>query len=69
MRRTVPDGTVPDQTGRGLGMAHHYRTPTTTAHQAQEPKRHHTQAALYILMQDLEKTQNEIFARKDRWAS
>ena len=27
MGRTLPDGTTPGQTGRGLGMAHHYRTP------------------------------------------
>ena len=27
MGRTLLDGTTPSQTGRGLGMAHHYRTP------------------------------------------
>ena len=48
MRRALIDGTVPDQIGHGLGMVHHYRTPTTTAHRAQEPKRHRTQVALRI---------------------
>ena len=27
MGRTLTDGTTPGQTGCGLGMAHHYRTP------------------------------------------
>ena len=26
MRRALLDGTAPDQMGRGLAMAHHYRT-------------------------------------------
>ena len=52
---TLPDEMAPDQTGRGLGMAHHYRMPTTTAHRAQEPKRHRTQAALRFPRRDLEK--------------
>ena len=29
MGRTLPDGMAPGQTGRGLGMAHHYRTTGT----------------------------------------
>ena len=29
MGRILTDGTVPDQTGHGLGMAHHYHMPGT----------------------------------------
>ena len=28
MGHTLTDGTAPGQTGHGLGMAHHYRTPS-----------------------------------------
>ena len=48
MGHALPDEMVPGQTGHGLGMAHHYRTPT------QETRRNRVQAALRLPRQDLE---------------